>query len=382
MKKHWNRLFALGLALALVVGSACAGEKIMLGQIVTSLTGDAAMYGDFQVNAVRMAIDEINAAGGIDGKMLDVVYLDDQSKPQVALQAMQKLVSEVKPVAVFGPDWSGNTLAAMPIAQRNKIPQLTTSKSRAITHKNNPYIYRLVAMGPFIGQALAEYAKEQGFKKVAIFYTNTEYGVSGGEGALEACKKLGLEVTAYETCNVGDNDFTAQIQTIKNSGAEVLIDYSIQVEGAKSLKQMRELGMNLPVLGGDAFVTDDFAKLVGNDIMDGIIAASSFIPTAETPKVEKFVEDYKAKFGNVPEDHASPLYDGVYILAEAIKRAGSTDREKINAELAKTSGFEGVNGPHTADKWNNLLHSCMLAEYKNGGWVYIKTLTGLEDHDD
>jgi branched-chain amino acid transport system substrate-binding protein len=146
---------------------------------------------------------------------------------------------------------------------------------------------------------------------------------------------------------------------------------------------MRELGMNLPVLGGDAFITDDFAKLVGDEIMEGIIAASSFIPTADTPKVRKFVADYRAKFGNTPEDHASPLYDGVYILAEAMKRAGTTsDREKINVELSRTNGFEGVDGVHTADKWNNLLHSCMLAEYKNGGWVYLDILTGLEDHDD
>lgn len=382
MRKNVRGLAAAVVAIALIAGTVFAGETIKLGQIVTSLTGDAAMYGEYQVNAVQMAIDEINAAGGVLGMQMEVTYLDDQSKPQVAMQAMQKLIREINPVAVFGPDWSGNTLASMPIAQRNRTPQLSSSKSRAITHKGNPYVYRVVAMGPFIGQALAEYARDQGYKKVAIFYTNNDYGLSGGEGALAACKALGLEVMAYETCNIGDNDFTAQIQTLKNSGAEVLLNYSIQVEGAKSLKQMRELGMNLPVLGGDAFVTDDFAKLVGDDIMEGIIAASSFIPTADTPRVVKFVEDYRARFGNTPEDHAPCFYDGVYVLKEAIERAGSLDREKINAELMKTKGYAGVQGDYTADKWNNLLHSCMMGVYKNGGWVYLKTITGLEDYDD
>lgn len=383
MRYVWRLALMAVLILALMIPTGCSqgdGGKIKIGQIITSLTGDAAMYGDFQKNAAQMAADEINAAGGINGKKIEITALDDQAKPNVALNAMQKLVSEVKPVAVLGPDWSGNTLAAAPVAKQNKIPQITSSKSRKITHEGNQYISRVVALGPFVGQALVNYAYKQGFRKMAVLYTNSDYGVSGGEGAKEAIKKLGLEPVAYETYNVGDNDFTAQLMRIKNSGADVVIDYSIQVEGAKSLRQMREMGINIPVYGGDAFITPDFAKLVGQDKMEGVIAGSAFIATSPDPAVQDFVKKYKDKYGVVPEDHAAPYYDAVKILAQVISKVG-TDREKIAQELRNLKDFKGVQGDYTADKFGNLVHSCMLAKYTKGGWVYMDTVKDLQDSD-
>jgi branched-chain amino acid transport system substrate-binding protein len=336
------------------------------------------MYGDYQKNAAQMAADEINEAGGINGKKIEITALDDQAKPNVALNAMQKLVSETDPLVVLGPDWSGNTLAAMPVAQQNKIPQICSSKSDKITHEGNDYIFRVVATGPFVGQALVNAAYEKGYRKMAVFYTNTDYGVSGGEGAKAAIEKLGLKPVAYETCNVGDNDFTAQLMRIKNSGADVIIDYSIQVEGAKSLRQMREMGINIPVYGGDAFITPDFAKLVGQDKMEGIIAGSAFIASSSEPAVQDFVTKYKEKYGVIPEDHAAPYYDAVKIVAQVIEKVG-TDREKIAEALRSLSGFQGVQGDYTADKYGNFVHSCMLATYTNGEWVYNKTVKNLVD---
>jgi len=379
----WKLVVIAVLALALMIPAGCGksvADTIKIGQIVTSLTGDAAMYGDFQKNAAQMAADEINAAGGINGKKIEITALDDQAKPNVALSAMQKLVSETKPLVVLGPDWSGNTLAAMPVAQQNKIPQICSSKSGKITHDNDPYIFRVVATGPFVGQALVNAAYAKGFRKMAVFYTNTDYGVSGGAGAKAAIEALGLKPVAYETCNVGDNDFTAQMMRIKNSGADVIIDYSIQVEGAKSLRQMREMGINIPVYGGDAFITPDFAKLVGNDKMEGIIAGSAFIASSTEPAVQEFVTKYKAKYGVVPEDHAAPYYDAVKILAQVIGKVGP-DSEKITQELKTLSGFKGVQGDYTADKWGNLVHNVMMAKFTNGGWVYINTIKDLKDHD-
>jgi branched-chain amino acid transport system substrate-binding protein len=366
------------------IGIGCQSKPedktIKIGQIVTSFTGDAAMYGNFQRDGAQLAADEINAAGGINGKKIELFPLDDASKPNVALNAMQKLLNETKPVVVLGPDWSGNTLAVAPLAKQNKLPEITSSKSRKITHDGNDYIFRVVATGPFIGQALVDYAYKQGYRKMAILYTNSDYGVSGGQGAKAALAKYKLEPAVYETYNVGDNDFTAQLLRIKNSGAEVVIDYSIQVEGAKSLRQMREMGIKLPVFGGDAFITPDFAKLVGPEKMEGVIASSAFIVSNPAPEVQGFVTKYKQKFGVEPEDHAAPYYDAVKILGQVIAKTGP-DSEKIAAELRTLKGFKGVQGDYTADKWGNLIHRASLAKYTGGKWVWIADADNLTDSD-
>lgn len=353
---------------------------IKIGQIVTSLTGDAAMYGDYQVNAAQMAADEINAKGGINGKKIEIVYLDDQSKPQVALQCMQKLLDEEEPLVVLGPDWSGNTMAAMEAAKKEGVPQVCSSKSREITHSDNPYIFRTVATSHFVGETLANIAKEKGYQKVAIWYTNSEYGVGGSEGAKRACENMGLEVVAHETHNVGDNDFTAQIMNVKNSGAECIINYSIQVEGAKSLKQMREQGLDIPILGGDAFITPDFAKLVGDEYMEGVIATSAFVACDPEQVVVDWVKSYEELYGVTPDDHAAPYYDAVNIIAKVIEEVGE-DREAISEGLKDVSGYVGVQGDYTTDEWGNMIHGCKVVEYKSGEWTYVKTMPQMEDYE-
>jgi len=338
------------------------------------------MYGNFQRDAAQLAADEINAAGGINGKKVELFPLDDASKPNVALNAMQKLLNETKPIVVLGPDWSGNTLAVAPLAKQNKLPEITSSKSRKITHDGNDYIFRVVATGPFIGQALVDYAYKQGFRKMAILYTNSDYGVSGGQGAKAALVKYNLQPAAYETYNVGDNDFTAPLLRIKNSGADVVIDYSIQVEGAKSLRQMRQMGIKIPVFGGDAFITPDFAKLVGPEMMEGVIASSAFIASDPAPEVQGFVTKYKQKFGVEPEDHAAPYYDAVKILGQVIGKTGP-DREKIDAELHALKGYKGIQGDYTADKWGNMIHRSSLAKYTGGKWVWVGYADNLTDSE-
>lgn len=375
-----SALVVLALLLSSVAVIA-ADKEIVIGQIITSLTGAAAMYGDYQKNAAQMAADEINASGMLKGMKLKLVQLDDQAKPDVALNAAQKLIFENDPLVILGADWSGNTLAIAPLIASKGIPQITSSKSRKITHEGNKTIFRVVDMGPFIGKALVDYAYEKGYRKMAVLYTNSDYGVSGGQGAKRQIEAKGLKVYAYETYNVGDTDFTAQLQRIKNSGADVIIDYSIQIEGAKSFRQLRELGINLPVFGGDAFITPDFAKLTDPQLVEGTIAATTFIPGNPDPKVQDFVKKYKKLYGEEPEDHASPYYDAVYIVAEAIKKVGP-DRQKIADYLAHLKGFNGVNGEYTADKWGNLVHTAVLAKFHNGKWEYIKTITGMTDWDD
>jgi branched-chain amino acid transport system substrate-binding protein len=378
------KYLALFVVILALVGIACQSKEedktIKIGQIVTSFTGDAAMYGNFQRDAAQLAADEINAAGGINGKKIELFPLDDASKPNVALNAMQKLLNETKPIVLLGPDWSGNTLAVAPLAKQNKLPQITSSKSRKITHDGNDYIFRVVATGPFIGQALVDYAYKQGFRKMAILYTNSDYGVSGGQGAKAALVKYNLQPAAYETYNVGDNDFTAPLLRIKNSGADVVIDYSIQVEGAKSLRQMRQMGIKIPVFGGDAFITPDFAKLVGPEMMEGVIASSAFIASDPAPEVQGFVTKYKQKFGVEPEDHAAPYYDAVKILGQVIGKTGP-DREKIDAELHALKGYKGIQGDYTADKWGNMIHRSSLAKYTGGKWVWVGYADNLTDSE-
>lgn len=361
-------------------GNEFTGE-IVLGQIVTSVTGAAAMYGDYIINSAQMAADEINAAGGINGKKVVIEYLDDQANSTVALQCMQKLVDEVEPLVVLGPDWSGNTLAAMPVANEAGIPQLTSSKSRALTHSGNDSLFRFVASSHMVGDTLAQLAKEQGYQKIAIWYTNTEYGVGGGEGAKRACELLGLDVVCYEAHNDSDTDFTAQIQAVKNSGAECLISYSIQTPGAASLKQLREQGIDIPVLLGDAAITPDFAALVGDANMEGCMATSAFVACDPSENSMAYVKKYEELFGETPDDHGAPYYDMVKMLAAVIAEVGE-DPAAIIEGMKNVSDFEGVQGTYYCDDWGNMIHTCKVVEYKNGGWEYLYTVDGIEDFAD
>lgn len=359
---------------------AFTGE-IVIGQIVTSITGAAAMYGDYIINSAQMAADEINAEGGINGKKVVIEYLDDQAQSTVALQCMQKLVDETNPLVVLGPDWSGNTLAAMPVAQEAGIPQLTSSKSRALTHSGNDSLFRYVASSHMVGQTLAQLAKDLGYEKIAIWYTNTEYGVGGGEGAKLACEQLGLEVVCYEAHNDSDNDFTAQIQAVKNSGADCLISYSIQTPGAKSLKQLREQGVDLPVLLGDAAITPDFAALVGDEYMEGCIATSAYVACDPSEGSMSYTQKYKELYGETPDDHGAPYYDMVKMLADVISKTGE-DREAIIEGLKSVTDFEGAQGTYYCDEWGNMIHTCKVVEYKGGEWSYLYTVDNIEDFPD
>ena len=353
MKKLVSLVFALLLTLSLVAcGSsepaaddgAATEDPIVIGQIVTALTGDAAMYGDYIVNSAQMAADEVNAAGGVNGRMIEIVYLDDQSDSTVALQCMQKLLDRGDCAAIIGPDWSGNTMATLPLSNEAGMPHLTTSKARKITHQEDTdNIFRMVASGNFVGEALVQVAVEKGYKNVAIICTNSEYGLGGGEGAQMAAEAAGINVVAYETMNTGDVDFTAQWTNIINSKPDCIISYAEQVAAAKSLKQLREMGCEIPVLGGDSFITPDFAKLVGDDYMQGVISASAFVSCAPQDKTQEYVAKYQELFNEMPDDHGSAYYDAVLILAEVMKTKG-TDHAAIIEGLYELNGFEGCQG--------------------------------------
>lgn len=384
MKKRLSAIMASVMlvgALASPLSVQAADDEIVLGQIVTSLTGAAAMYGDYIVNSAQMAADEINEAGGVNGKKIVIEYLDDQAESTVALQCMQKLVDEVDPLVVLGPDWSGNTLAAMPVAQEAGIPELTSSKSRALTHSGNDSLFRFVASSHMVGQTLAQLAKDQGYEKIAIWYTNTEYGVGGGEGAKLACEDLGLEVVCYETHNDTDNDFTAQIQAVKDSGADCLISYSIQTPGARSLKQLREQGVDIPVLLGDAAITPDFAELVGDEYMEGCIATSAFVACDPSESAQAYTQKYEELYGVAPDDHGAPYYDMVKMLAQVISENGE-EREDIIEGFKNLEGFEGAQGTYYCDEWGNMIHNCKVVEYKDGQWNYLYTVDDIEDFED
>ena len=372
-------------AVAATTDTAAAPEfsgEINIGQIVTALSGAAAMYGDYIVNSAQMAADEINAAGGVNGKKLVITYYDDESQSTVALQVMQKLLSDIEDItAVLGPDWSGNTMACMELANQEGVPQLTSSKARKITHQeNNDNIFRFVLSADFVGMALAQMVKDAGYQNVAIWYTNSEYGLGGGEAAKKFCEELGLNVVSYQAHESADTDFTAQIEDVKSSGAEVLISYSIQNSGAASLKQLRESGVTIPVYGGDAMLTPDFAELVGFEYMDGVICGGAFVATDPDEKTQTYVENYTKIYGNAPDDHGAAYYDMVYVLAQAIEQYGES-ADQIREGLSKTAGYQGVSGLFECDEWGNMLHSVKIAEFKDGEFQYLTTMGPYADYE-
>ncbi len=360
---------------------AATGDPITICQIVTSLTGGASLYGEYIVNSAQMAADEINAAGGINGRPIEIVYMDDQADSTVAMQCMQKFIDEYDCAAVLGPDWSGNTMATLPVSSEAGMPQLTTSKARKITHQEGvDNVFRMVAPGNFVGEALVQVAVEKGYKNIAIICSNTEYGLGGGEGAKVACEAAGLNVVDYQTFNSGDVDFTAQWTSIINSKPDAIIEYAEQVEAAKSYVQLREMGSEIPMLGGDSFITPAFAELVGYEYMENTTAASAFVSCVPTDACQQYVEKYKELFGKDPDDHGSAYYDAVYILAKVIGEKG-TDHAAIIEGLKGLTDYQGCQGTYTGDQWGNLIHTLNVVEFHDGNWTYLFTTDPVSDHD-
>ena len=360
------------LALIMVATVGAAAPKTYKIAHLSPLTGSASSYGYYMVNAAKMAVEEINAKGGVNGVLLEYMEIDETSNSAQAIDAAYKAVAW-DPLVILGPNRSGGVLAAEFVWKEAKIPTITDGTSAETTRKGNPYTFRMQISSeywiPLLVRTAVEVYKS---KRIAVMYGLNDYSKANWVATEPAMKKYGITPVTVQTFNDGDQDFTAQLLKVKASGADALFVYSYTPEIGMILKQRAELGMpNLLVFSERAASVPSVEDLSGTKNYEGLVCTTTLSPGDPRPGVQKFIKDYEAKYKHIVSSTHINHYDSVYIVADILKRVGP-DREKIRQELAKLD-YVGVLGRYVADKEGNFVHTMYTQVRENGKWKLLLT---------
>jgi len=366
-------------AAAALLFSACAPpppghEGIPVG-FYGSLTGSTATFGQSGKNGATLALDEINAAGGVLGVRLALHVEDDRGEPAEAASAVSKLISRDHVVGLLGEAASSRTLAAAPIAQKSEIPMITPSSTNPQVTLVGPYVFRVCFTDDFQGAMLARFAADDLRAKTALLLTDVRSDYSSGLGRAfrGAFEKLGGRVVGEQRYAEGDTDFSAQLTQMRTTPADVVFVPGYYTDVGLIARQKKALGVPGTLLGGDGWDSPRLTE-IGGDALDGAYFGNHYSPQDPDPAVRRFVGAYRARFGDVPDSVGALAYDAARLLADAIRRAGSTAGPRIREALAATSGFPGVTGVLTFDLERNPIKPIAILEIEHGRYVFVKRL--------
>jgi branched-chain amino acid transport system substrate-binding protein len=331
------------LGLVLAATAANAEDTIKVG-VIQPLTGSVAYNGTTDVNGSKLALDEINAKGGVLGKKMELVMEDGQCRPANSVSAAEKLIQRDKVVAISGAFCSSSTLAVMSVAANYKLPLITgVSSSAELTEKGNPWFFRATETDALLAKAFSKILYDQlKLRKIAYVGVNDDFGRGGVAEFEKQMTALGATTVMKEYFEHGTSDFYTLLTKLRSSGADGVFVAAETQDGSIFVKQKAELGLTNKVFGVGSWATPDFMKLTG-DASEGIYAAVPYASTMTTPKNKAFVAAYTDRYHEAPGKYSAAGYNAISILAEAISRAGSTDPEKLRDALAKTD-YEGPNG--------------------------------------
>lgn len=380
-RKIASLLTVAAVASALAVGFGCkkkeeapagapaaAGDTIKIG-FLGALTGDVAMFGKPTLDGMKMAAEELNAAGGILGKKIEIVEADNRGDKQEGASVTQKLISRDGVVAIVGDPTTGITKVAAPIAQKAQVVLLSAGATGPGVVENGDFIFRNTLLDSVAIPACIDFfARDLGYKKVAIITSdNNDYSVGLSQTFRDAAKGKGVEIVADEKVKDGDKDFSAQITNIKSKKPDVIFFSGYYTEGALIMKEARKQGLKAKMFGGDGLFSPKLIEL-GGDAVEGTMSALGFSPEQASPVTAKFVEAYKKKFNGVePGLFDAQGYDGVMMLADAMKRANSADPKVFKTALGQTKNYEGVSGTITIrDNREPIKSPLALLEVKGG----------------
>ncbi len=381
MKKQFMLTLVVLLSMGLLLAGCGGGDKAKPAAPASNeikiggnfeLTGGIANFGKQTVNGIQMAFKEINAAGGVNGKQLKLILADNKSEPAEATNAVTKLITQDKVVAVLGPVASSNVLATLQVAQDSKIPVLTaTGTNEKITvdgGKVRPFAFRGCFIDPFQGKVMANFASNTVKAKTAVIYVDQSSDYSKGlkQSFEETFVKNGGKVLSTEAFLQKDQDFKATLTKIKALNPEVIFIPAYYEEVGKIVKQARELGINIPLLGTDGWDDPKVVEIAGAKSLNNTYFSNHYSSQDTDPAVVKFVAAYKKEYNQEPSALAALGYDSGLMIADAIKRAGSMEGVKIAEALAKTKDLKVSTGILTIDANHNPVKSAVVIEMKDG----------------
>ena len=373
MKKTLSIILLIALTMTLISG--CGGStnanEINIG-INYELTGEVASYGQASVDGIELAIDEINAAGGINGKKINAVKYDNKSDKSQATTLATKLMTQDKVVAVLGPATSGAFKATIPEANKNKVVVASGSATADdVTVDANgvkEYAFRICFSDSYQGTAMANYALNNmsATKAVVIMDNSSDYAKGLAANFTTTFEAGGGQVVATEAFVAGDTDFNAIITKIKGNDFDVIFIPGYYNEAGLIIKQARNQGIDTPILGADGFGAPELTELAGADALNNVFFSSHFSSLDKDPSVTGFIQNFKTKHGKEPDQFAALGYDLAMFLADGIKRAGSTDTAAIKDALASTKDFVGITGSFSMDENHNPIKAVVVVGIENG----------------
>ena len=343
------------------------GDTLKIG-VNLELTGSVAAYGNAEKNGINLAVEQINKAGGVDGKKIEVITKDNKSENAEASTAATNLAVQSQVNAMIGPATSGAVAAASLNAQKTGVPLLTPSGTQddLTIDKDGvkKYIFRTTFQDSFQGQVLAQYAYQNlNAKKVVLYYDNSSDYAKGI--AEEFQRVYPGEIVTVATFASGDKDFQSALTKFKDLDYDAIVMPGYYTETGIITKQARDMGIEVPILGPDGFNDDSFGDLAGVANTHDVYYVSGYsTKTALSDKATQFIEAYKKKYGSEPNMFAALAYDSVYMIAEAAK--GAKTSIDIADNLAKLSQFDGVTGTMTIDKDHNPIKTALMVKMENG----------------
>lgn len=342
------------------------------------LTGNVAMFGQACLNSAKLAVDECNANGGImGGRKFKLAIADNMSVADEAGKMAAKLITQDKAVAIVGPVTSSNSFAAAPICQERGVLMITPTGTNLKVTAFGTFIFRACFIDPFQGEVMANFAlKNLQAKKAAMMVeTSSDYAKGLASFFKAAFIKGGGKVVAEEGFMTEDTDFRAVLNKIRLQNPDVLFVPSYYNQDGLIAKQAREMGMKMPILGGDGWDSvEELPKIAGADALNNIFFSNHFSPQTDNPLAKKFIAAYKARFDVLPDALAALGYDAARLIIYSINRAKSTKPDRIRAVMATTKGFPGVAGSITMNKDRNPVKGAVIIELINGVQKYRATV--------
>jgi len=340
-----------------------------------ALTGGEAAFGTATINGVKIAADEINAAGGVLGRQIRLVIEDDQGRAEEAASVVTKLIAASNVAALIGENSSSQSLAAAPIAQKSGVPMISPSSTNPKVTEKGEYIFRVCFTDPLQGKALAAFVRNELKLDTAAILVDkkTDYSVGLAGVFRKEFEDAGGKIVAEQSYSGGDTEFRPQLTTIRGASPQVVFIPGFYTEVGQIAIQARDLGLTVPLVGGDGW--DSAAVIeIGGKAIEGSYFSDHYFVGDTRPVVQKFVAEYRKRYGKNPEANAALGYDALYIWANAAKRANTLDRKAVRDQIATTKDYEGVAGTITMGADRNPIKPVAMIKIENGqmnfaGWV-------------
>ncbi len=351
------------------------GNEIVIGEFA-SLTGPNATFGISSTNGLKLAVEELNGSGGLLGKQIKLITYDNQGKPSESQTVVQRLIKNDNVVAVVGEVASSNSKAGAPICQQNKIPMITPASTNPEVTAIGDYIFRVCFIDPFQATVLTKFAVNSlKVKKVAVLKdVKNAYSTGLADFFEKEFKAAGGEIIEVQSYSAGDKDFKAQLTAIKSRNPEAIFIPGYYTDVGLIAIQAREIGITVPLIGSDGWESEKLTEGKAKDALEGCFFSTHVSTENPDPAIQNFITKYKAKYNSMPDAMSFLAYDAGMILFDAMKRAGTTDPEKVKNELAKTKDYNGVTGKISINEQRNAIKPAVILEIKGGQFKYKETV--------